>query len=321
MNATSNNKNGRSLSALLDVNTMTISPSPLSAEELDLKLQQWKDLDPATQEADWIQLGLELGTNTANEARNAAHRTLASRIGMKIFGFVAKLASLGRAGKEIKTPDVQQIPWLNIWPKLRGQPFHSPSVLTNSELVQNEWAEIQKELENLIVSEEGGFERAIYDGFGGVPWKTCYFELFGQRNKRLHELCPKTSALLATLPDNHMHTCFSCIEPGATLPPHVGPSNAWLVGHLGILNCEDTHIFSGLTHKRFKTGEWLILDDSYVHGVVNRGTKPRFTLMVTFHHPDLGGFELFVIKSLMKFVGLIMAPLFRDEKIALHVYE
>ena len=193
--------------------------------DTNAKLTQWKALDPNTHQAEWLQLGLEIGKEVANNAKQSTNEKLIARIFLGIFEIMIKVSSLGRVGDESVKDDSQQ-PWLTIWPKLSAKPFRSPSVLKNGDLAREQWEDIRLELEALIDSGEGGFERAVYDGFGGTPWKTCYFDLFGQRNHKLHELCPKTSALLATLPDNHTHTCFSRIDAGATLPPHVGPSNA-----------------------------------------------------------------------------------------------
>ena len=97
--------------------------------------------------------------------------------------------------------------------------------------------------------------------------------------------------MLAKIPHNGFHVCFSAIEPGGTLDPHTGPSNASLTAHLGLVDCEGARLWVADRSTEYRAGEVLVFDDSYLHWVQHDGPRRRYSLMITFWHPDLGAAE------------------------------
>ena len=105
------------------------------------------------------------------------------------------------------------------------------------------------------------------------------------------------------MPINGAHVCFSAIQPGSGLNPHVGPSNTSLTAHLGLANCEGAKLFVADQALDYRDGEVLVFDDTFLHWVEHKGTKTRFTLMVTFWHPDLSPIERGFLRAVTKSVA------------------
>jgi len=123
------------------------------------------------------------------------------------------------------------------------------------------------------------------------PWTTFYFYLEGRPVAENLAACPRTAALLNKIPHNGFHVCFSAIEPGGSLDPHTGPTNASLTAHLGLLDCGGARLWVGDASADYRDGEVLVFDDSFVHRVEHAGARTRYTLMITFWHPELGAVE------------------------------
>jgi len=80
--------------------------------------------------------------------------------------------------------------------------------------------------------------------------------------------------------------------PGSRLKPHTGPVNFRLYCHLGLLVPEGPQLRVGAEPpQRWTEGRTLCFDDSYDHEAWHDGSDPRYVLMVTFWHPDLGSPE------------------------------
>jgi aspartyl/asparaginyl beta-hydroxylase (cupin superfamily) len=160
--------------------------------------------------------------------------------------------------------------------------------------------EIQKELHEVI----GSFERARYDSdTNPKPWQTFYFYLEGRAVPENLARCPVTKTTLKEIPHNGLHVCFSAIQPGSSLNPHTGPTNASLTAHLGLANCKDSILSVAGQKRKYQEGEVLIFDDSFIHSASNHGSRTRYTLMITFWHPELNSLEISVLKQAVRSIG------------------
>jgi aspartyl/asparaginyl beta-hydroxylase (cupin superfamily) len=191
-----------------------------------------------------------------------------------------------------------QVPWLPRWPHLAAKPFHAPAEFPWTKRLEDSYEVVRAELMTLS-AERGRFQKALY-AFDNHSWGTYYFYLNGKRFDENCARCPETAKLVDAIPDNNKgHICFSALNPGNGLPPHVGPSNISLICHLGLLNCEGTVLYSGTQERKYEEGKCLILDDSFVHSVVHGGTKTRVTLMITFWHPGITTLERRALRVIM----------------------
>jgi Aspartyl/Asparaginyl beta-hydroxylase len=198
---------------------------------------------------------------------------------------------------EKQQPAELQLPWLPAFSGLQPQPFHDPGKFPWVRALEASAADIRNELHKV----QRDFGRAAYDSDRNVKtWKTFYFYLNGKPVEKHLDACPITKALLQQIPLNRLHVCFSAIEPGGMLQPHTGPTNASLTAHLGLEGCEGSAIWVAGEKRPYVEGKVLIFDDSFVHWVEHTGKQVRYTLMVTFWHPDMNGLERALVATLLK---------------------
>ena len=194
-------------------------------------------------------------------------------------------------------PNEYQLPWIPAFPGLAAQPFHDTAQFPWARALEESVGDICDELHQV----QRDFGRAAYDSDRNVKtWKTFYFYLNGKPVEEHLNACPRTKALLARIPLNGLHVCYSAIEPGGVLQPHTGPTNASLTAHLGLEGCEGSAIWVAGERRPYVEGKVLVFDDSFVHWVEHTGDKVRYTLMVTFWHPDTNGLERKLLAALLK---------------------
>lgn len=192
-----------------------------------------------------------------------------------------------RGRSEVILPRLQ-LPWFPLWPGLVGKPVHDPAEFPWTTMLRDAWTEIRAEM----AAVRQRFQRAAYDSdINAKPWNTYYFYLRGRALPEHLRECPRTADVLARLPANRFHVCFSAIQPNGSLAPHTGPTNTSLTVHLGLENCQGARLFVADQVIDYRDGDVLIFDDSYVHWVEHTGTQTRCTLMITIWHPGLSSLE------------------------------
>jgi hypothetical protein len=222
---------------------------------------------------------------------------------VRTLALMSQLLSLPRRVRKMwwrRRPPALQLPWIPAWSGLTARPFHNPADFPWVRALEESANDIREELHRV----RERFGRAVYDSDRNIKtWKTFYFYLNGKPVEEHLAACPKTRAVLQGIPLNGLHVCFSAIEPGGFLQPHVGPTNVSLTAHLGLEGCRGTALWAAGRKRPYQDGKVLVFDDSFVHYVEHRGEKLRYTLMVTFWHPELNGLERALIARLLK-----MAP-------------
>ncbi len=196
--------------------------------------------------------------------------------------------------------DHLQLPWLPIWPGLTAKPLHNHQSHPWTALLREASVDIRRELAAVRQS----FHVARYESASRAkPWTVYYFYLEGRPIAEHLAACPRTAEVLRQIPHNGFHVCFSAIEPGGSLKPHTGPTNASLTAHLGLENCAGTRLWIADDSADYRDGEVLVFDDSFVHRVEHSGVHTRYTLMITFWHPELNTLERALLSRIVR-----MAP-------------
>jgi aspartyl/asparaginyl beta-hydroxylase (cupin superfamily) len=190
-----------------------------------------------------------------------------------------------------------QLPWLPNWPGLTARPLHDPRDYSWSRVLTDASSDIRAELAAVC----DDFERARYDSdHNEKAWQTYYFFLHGRPVPAHLAACPRTREALEQVPHNGFHVCFSALAPGGALHPHTGPTNASLTAHLGLRSCDETILNVGGKVASYRDNEVLVFDDSFVHWVDNNGEERRYTLMITFWHPELSAIEREVLHRVVQ---------------------
>ncbi|MGI8931140.1 MAG: aspartyl/asparaginyl beta-hydroxylase domain-containing protein [Sphingomicrobium sp.] len=132
------------------------------------------------------------------------------------------------------------------------------------------------------------------------------------RNGKLIEAnarhCPRTMALLATLPQPDIsgagpNAMFSLLAPGTRIPPHVGISNARLVCHLPLIVPEGCWFRVGAETRRWQRGEAFLFDDTIEHEASNPSDRLRIVFIFDVWHPGLSATERDAVRGVVASEG------------------
>lgn len=121
----------------------------------------------------------------------------------------------------------------------------------------------------------------------GNNWKTFALYVYGKRVDDNCAACPKTAAILESLPG--MSTAmFSILAPRYHIEPHKGPTRAMVRAHLGLKVPKDSknvwiRVHDQILH--WEEGKVVLFDDSYEHEVRNDTDETRAVLFIDIDRP------------------------------------
>ncbi|MGE5515800.1 MAG: aspartyl/asparaginyl beta-hydroxylase domain-containing protein [Bacteroidota bacterium] len=118
-------------------------------------------------------------------------------------------------------------------------------------------------------------------GPSDVRWGVFVLHCFGKEPDAAQQLCPELLALLRTIPRIYQ-AFFSVLEPGKSIPAHIGPTRSFLRYHLGlIVPTENTPTMRAKDeYYTWKTGESMLFDDSWDHEIYNNCKELRAVLII-----------------------------------------
>lgn len=156
--------------------------------------------------------------------------------------------------------------------------------------LEAEWPAVRAELDRLRA---GGELPALVDVIpaeGYVAdrrWRMLMLRYFGRPIAANCALCPRTAALLETVP-GLLSASFSVLQPGARLAPHQGVFAGILRYHLGLLVPEPAEAcairVAGRTH-HWREGGSLLFDDTRRHEAWNETGGDRVVLLLDLRRP------------------------------------
>lgn len=120
-------------------------------------------------------------------------------------------------------------------------------------------------------------------------WKVFSFIFFNMKLRKNAELCPKTAALVYSIPE--ILSCdFSYLQPHTHVMPHKGYSRMVLRCHLPLIVPDEQlcGIRVGDQTVHWKEGELIVFDDSFDHEAWNKTDFPRVVLMFDIPNPLWG---------------------------------
>jgi beta-hydroxylase len=158
------------------------------------------------------------------------------------------------------------------------------------DLLQANWQTIREEAlhlfdEGYIRSAEKSND-ASFNSFFKQGWKRFYLKWYSEPLSSAETLCPKTVALLNSIPSVKA-AMFALLPPGSKLNPHRDPFAGSLRYHLGLItpNSEECRIFvDGEVHS-WGDGKDVVFDETYVHWAENRTDQTRVILFADVERP------------------------------------
>jgi len=176
---------------------------------------------------------------------------------------------------------------------LVGDPtFFDPKLFPWVERLEADWKEMRRELDAVLEHREKlpNFQDISRDQYAITRddlWKTYLFFAYGAKAENNCRRCPKTTALIETIPD--MKTAFfSILAPGKHIQEHRGPYKGVIRYHLGLIipePREKCRIRVGKDIGYWEEGKSLIFDDSYRHEAWNETDGMRAVLFIDFVRP------------------------------------
>lgn len=160
------------------------------------------------------------------------------------------------------------------------------------ETLEQNWREIQSELNTILLyrDEIPRFQDLSPDQYKISPddlWKTFALYGFGYRAELNCQLCPKTTAILETIPK--LKTAFfSILAPGKHVPRHKGVTKGFVRCHLGLqVPKEKEKCFMDVDGHIcvWEEGRAFVFDDTFPHEVRNDTDEERVVLLIDVERP------------------------------------
>lgn len=143
---------------------------------------------------------------------------------------------------------------------------------------------------------------------GEAQWNSFFFHRHGEVFEQNAGRCPRTTAILESLPLVHIRghapeVLFSILTPGSHILKHHGVTNSRLVTHLPLIIPEDCAISVGGVDHVWQEGRCVTFDDTFEHEAWNRSHNVRAVMILDSWHPDLTEAEREAIALLVGGIG------------------
>ncbi len=170
------------------------------------------------------------------------------------------------------------------------KPILDRSGFPQLDLLQANWQAIRDEASHLF---DEGFIRAAekhndasFNSFFKQGWKRFYLKWYGEPLASAETLCPRTVALLKSIPSVKA-AMFALLPPGSKLNPHRDPFAGSLRYHLGLItpNSRDCRIFVDGEEHAWGNGKDVVFDETYVHWAENKTDQTRVILFADIERP------------------------------------
>jgi aspartyl/asparaginyl beta-hydroxylase (cupin superfamily) len=152
--------------------------------------------------------------------------------------------------------------------------------------IRGELEQVLKNRDTLPAYHDLDPDQATISNVTPKEWKIFYLWAMGERAEPNASQCPKTSALIASIP-NVFQAFFSILEPGKSIPEHEGPYCGYLRYHLGLIVPPDSPPRIRVRDQWYTWQEEqsVLFDDSWNHEVTNESTGERIVLIVDILRP------------------------------------
>jgi ornithine lipid ester-linked acyl 2-hydroxylase len=178
------------------------------------------------------------------------------------------------------------------WFTEEGEPmFFKPHDFAWAVNIENHWAEIKDEVQNLVKETDKAFTSNTYLGLTkGDSWSsyTYLFWKIRSRKERLGDKCPILTKYIQQVPGLASFS-LSRLAPNTTVDPHRGDTNAVMRCHLGIEIPEGLPgcgLQAGTEKQGWGEGKWLFFNDAFKHSAWNNTDKRRIVIIMDVIRPE-----------------------------------
>ena len=128
-----------------------------------------------------------------------------------------------------------------------------------------------------------------FNSFYKRDWRRFYVKWYGATVPSARSLCPRTAELVARVPGVHA-AMFALLAPRSHLVRHRDPFAGSLRYHLGLVvpAGDLCRILVDGTPYRWREGEAVLFDETYIHRAENQTDEPRIILFCDVERPLRG---------------------------------
>jgi len=171
-----------------------------------------------------------------------------------------------------------------------AKPILDPRALPQLDVLRANWQTIRDEALGLL--DEGRIRAATghndlgFNSFFKNGWKRFYVKWYGEPLPSAQAACPKTVALVESLP-SVTAAMFALLPPGGKLNRHRDPFAGSLRYHLGLVtpNSDLCRIYVDGEPYAWRDGEDLLFDETYIHSAENGTDRTRIILFCDVERP------------------------------------
>jgi len=218
-------------------------------------------------------------------------------------------------------PDPRQRPKFLYFPGIPSQPYYPRERFPWHDALEAATDWMREELRGVLAGEQtleaflgppppGQAQQAMLLSSGTQPaaWNAYFFCRHGERYDSHAAACPRTAALLDSLPltrirDHAPETLFSVLSPGTHILPHTGVTNVRLVTHLPLIVPPGCALCVGGETHVWQEGRCVTFDDTFEHEAWNRSDETRVVLILDSWNPDLTEAECEAVTALIEAIG------------------
>jgi len=175
--------------------------------------------------------------------------------------------------------------------------------------LRGSWQVIREEASQLLargqIAVATGHNDLGFNSFFKNGWKRFYVKWYGAPLPSALAHCPKTVALLESLPSVH-GAMFALLPPGGKLNPHRDPFAGSLRYHLGLITPNDDacRIYIDGNMYSWRDGQDIVFDETFVHSAANDTQQTRVILFCDVERPlytaVMRGINRFVSNTLVR---------------------
>src|SRR5512132_4201131 len=171
-----------------------------------------------------------------------------------------------------------------------AKPILNPRQLPALAVLRDNWQTTRDEALSLL--DEGHIRAATghndlgFNSFFKNGWKRFYVKWYGEPLPSAQAACPKTVALVQSLPTVNA-AMFALLPPGGKLNRHRDPFAGSLRYHLGLItpNSDACRIFVDGEPYAWRDGEDVVFDETFIHRAENRTDQDRVILFCDLERP------------------------------------
>jgi aspartate beta-hydroxylase len=218
--------------------------------------------------------------------------------------------------REAELPDPRQRPTFLYFPGIPSRTFYPRERFPEHARLEAAAETIGEELRGVLAQDElvpflgtnASGELLDSSGTQGPAWDAFFFYRHGLRHDLHCARCPRTSAMLDSLPlvrvrEHAPETLHSVLRPGTHILPHRGVTNTRLVTHLPLIVPPDCALRVGGETHVWQYGRCVTFDDTFEHEAWNRSTQTRVVLILDSWNPDLSEAERAAVTDLVAAIG------------------